>query len=633
MSSEIGIGLRLDAQTDGLKRAGQDFDNFAEKMSRALGVTDPEKVEQFWNEYNSGMEKAVQMADRLSLIENRGGGQGGQGGAGGSAGGGGGGGDGDNVVNFPGRGIFAAERTLTSAIRGGGQNAAGTMIGTAEGLLGKAMSGWAGMGVAAQAGLAGGAALVGGAAITNALSEQYEKEMAKVMSATAAIGRFGETAAEQSRLFRLTMSEMSETAKKTGHSFAVTAGLVETVSRGGGKNAMALTGDILSASRALGYDGPVSEFTDLATTASRFGQSDVLSLAMGGARNTVGSARTAEQAGAMLSMFEGALSEGIVKGFSELSGTQNWLYSVFGERAAGQGGAGVYSSLSGAARGATSLGSETDLMLFRAARGMGKPGESYIETMKRLEGGFSPELFDEWRQSISGASESEQVELTRQTWGVNYTTASQMLGAKSASEAARVYRGSTSNAMAQTAEARLGSAQEGIAQVLRDMGSLALNAKVGTLEVTDKVVSALLGSTPEELERKNEVAASRENVQELWGGKGDTEKLWRDRFGELSIAPAALRASQQTDATKALSAFLMDPNNREALAHMSDAQYSRVMASDNMDAMAWTAREQEQALGVLKEILAATRENKPAADSKIPAVIGTPGDSAWGLME
>lgn len=491
--ADVGITFRVDAQTDGLKQSAADFKAFQDQISSVLGITDPEVAEAYWEEYNSGLEKATKFADSLSMIQQR------------------------NLKNKekeegeaigtrtgsskaeedtvkPIGWITRAQSTLTGLVRGGSRDAIGTGLNTAESLLGAA-AGTPAISAAAGAAITAGMAALGAGIVGNELSKTYEAVAPALMEATAALREFGSTGKEQSANFQLLMNDMSKSVSKYGYTVEQGLSLVTQVARGGAKagEEKTIVDDVMRISRNIGLASPASELTELATLGSRFRQKDALEYAVGGANRVVGSPRLLEQASALSSMFEDVLGQGIEASFKELSSTQNWLYRVFGERAVGQSGASIFSGLSSAVRGSTSLSNETDILKYQAARDL--TGGDQLTALMKLEEGFSQELFEQFQEKISGASKWDKVFLTSKAFGVSLTTASQLVDAPQRAE--EVYKSTTAGsgeAMADTSIVKLYGAQESIANQIRNLGAPLSDIKSAVINKSDEIVAAVLGN-------------------------------------------------------------------------------------------------------------------------------------------
>lgn len=483
--ADIGINFRVDAQTDGLKQSAADFKAFQDQISSVLGVADPEVAEAYWQEYNSGLEKAIKFANDLSLIQQR------------------------NLKNKkkeagesdknendtvkPIGWITRAQSTLTGLVRGGSKDAVGTGLNTAEILLGGAAKNTA-IGAVAGPAIAAGMAALGAGIMGHELSKAFEAIAPELMEATAALRLFGSTGKEQSANFQILMNDMSKSVTKYGYTVEQGLSLATQVARGGAKagEEKTIVDDVMRISRNIGLASPASELTELATLGSRFRQKDALEYAVGGANNVVGSPRLLEQASALSSMFEDVLGQGIEASFKELSSTQNWLYRVFGERAVGQSGASIFSGLSSAVRGSTSLSNETDILKYQAARDL--TGGDQLTALMKLEEGFSQELFEQFQEKISGASKWDKVFLTSKAFGVSLTTANQLVDTPQGAE--EIYKATTAGrgqAMADTSMVQMYGAQESIANQIRNLGAPLVDIKSSVINKGDDIITAIVG--------------------------------------------------------------------------------------------------------------------------------------------
>lgn len=613
MGSEIGIGLRVDAQTDSLRNAAQDFDKFAEKVSSVLGITDPEKVEQFWDEYNSGIEKASLMMDRFTMIEKRG-----------SAPGVGGSSQGTEqrgkVIPFPGSDVFKFERTMKNAVGGLSRDAGGAVVGAGESIIDKIGEKWNQMPAMGKVALGAGALTVGGLAIGNELSKQYESVVPAVMSSTAALKRFASTADEQSKLFRTTMSEISVSASGYGYTFQQGAAVVEQLARLGATDAMSGASGVMGFAKGYGFQNIPSEFTELYGTASRFGKGglNALKYAAGGAGATVGSPRISEYMTAMTSMFEDGLSEGIVKGFGEISRSQNFLYNVFGEVAGGRRGAEVYSRMNGSVVGASGLRSETDLLLYRAARDKLGENASAVDIQMELEKGFNPELFKKFKGSISGGSRDDQIRLISKAFGVNLTMAERLYSSKDGADVGAILGSAPGGSIAGTAESQYVGNQERITNDVRKVGAEALDVKNMVLGATANFADFLTGGAAIQAKTVEINSADTKVFQRTKDNlaSGDKTKDPYDPLNATAMVTARNRldtlfgdiidgsgASGKGDVGKKVNSILTNNANLLSITGMGNDTYKKLMEIDKQDKGLWTQNELAQALTILTQVV------------------------------
>jgi hypothetical protein len=531
------IRYHVDVDTSGMKNAANDFDNFKQKISDVMGVTDPEKAEQYWDEYNSGLESQLKILDKIESLKAK---------------------QTRNTDlsssngNNWARNIFSFGHTVGGLAGGVSRDAAGAVVGAGSDIFGDISKMWKDLPTPAKIAMGGAGAVIGAGFAGNELSKQYENVAPQVISVTAALERFGETAKEQSENFRTTMRSITNVSAEYGYKMTQGAQTIESLMRSGAQagTATGLGEDVMRQSRSLGYSSPLASLASLSALGSRFGISgNISNYALGSAGKTVGWARTDEQAQALLSMLQGNVSGGVNltnENVKTMVQAQNWLYGTFGERAAGQGGAAMYQSLSGAQAGATSLGSTGSMLLYESAR---KPGENYTDTMSRLESGFSPQMFDQYRKSISGSSNTEQIELVRQAYGVNYTVAKDMLGAKNAEDIAKAYNATSGpgTEIKNTTEVDILKYQEQIAGDVRNIATGTSDVKSGVLRGVSAITSlgGNRGGTYENLSsnrteatvEEREVTA-RKNAMIRAGYIDD--KFMNNNFGSLLNANAAL---------------------------------------------------------------------------------------------
>lgn len=608
--NDIGINLRVDAQTDGLKRAASDFSEFQQKIGSVLGVTDPEKAEQFWEEYNSGLEKAVKLRDQMSMIASResrasGGGQG-------PEGGGGGGGEGSrDVVPINTSAITRTQHMLTSMVRGGSRDAAGAALGVGQDILGLGAKAAPKLGAAAGVAVGAGMALVGAGIIGNELSKTYEAVGPALLEASAALKQFGTTVEEQSGLFQITMNNVSTSAARYGYSLEEGLALATSSARGGAGVGLAkdaynaeiqrVNNEVMRASISAGLlSSPSREFAELATLGSRYGQSNALRLAIGGANNVAGSQFAQEQATALASMFQDVLGQGIVADFDALSSTQNFLTRMFGPRAIGAGGAQIFGQLSGAVRSSTNLANETDMLKYQAARSI--TAGSPLDALKTLEGGFTPKLFEEFQRLISGASEWDKTFLTSQAFGVNLSTASQMLA--SPAKAGEIYESEFVGGkekggalISYTALVQIQAGQEKIANEIRNLGRPMSEIKSSVVNRASDVVKAIVGD-PEKINTNVEYKST-------FGGisKG-IESVIVDNGGV-----AALGGAMQYDKNKAelvssaMAAEDLMIKNKAKLIKLPESEQKKLAGIEMLDSTAgWSKSELDILITVLQKI-------------------------------
>lgn len=548
--------------------------------------------------------------------------------------------------NYSGSDLLRLEKTLKGAVGGVSRDVGGAAANVAEGLAGQLGQMWNKLPAAGKVLGAGGIAATGAIAIGNELSKQYEAVIPTVMSVTTALGRFGETAKEQSGKFRSTMSEVSDVSAKYGFTLQQGATVVENLARSGTRGDKAMHGaeSVLAYSKGYGFTDAKGEFVDLYSSASRYGMSGdkALSYAAGGARRTVGQERVTEYAGAMSQMLEDGLSEGIVKGFDEITGAQNFLYSVFGERAGGQRGSDMYSNLSASVRGATGLQSETDLMLYEATKKGMKEGSTPTDVIMKMERGFDVGTFKTFLDGIRGrgANEEEQRFLVQQAYGVSMTQANDMLKANTDKDINYAYEGSApGGAIKNTTESELTGHQESISEYMRETGAVVADAKNKILSATDEFGAVLTGKKSLADVMNMEVATANINASDIKiieMTKDLKEKAKTDKTIDPLTTPIGsvtqnlrnkldyqygdiLYESEQKgkgDDAKKLNKLLYDSSNWEYILNLGTEKKKKLDDINNMEDGEWTPKELSAVLKMLTDVL---RENNTVTQNNTNA--------------
>ena len=211
-----------------------------------------------------------------------------------------------------------------------------------------------------------------GTLAANALSKQYEAVLPSIMSLTAAFGNLEDSAKETGISFRDTRTEISGIAESLGYSLQVGLAVARTITEvagvgrgeavGGMKNVMGY---------ARGFGVEPSALARYQAMGMRFGETgNVLGMAAGGLQQAgMGPGQYQEFLNATLSIFEQGISQGIIQGFGDINIAQSWIAQL-GDAFRGQYGINLYNKMQGAMIGATSLSTETDVLMFRAAKGM-----------------------------------------------------------------------------------------------------------------------------------------------------------------------------------------------------------------------------------------------------------------------
>ncbi len=251
----------------------------------------------------------------------------------------------------------------------GGGNAAGAALGAAgdtAGLLSslKGVSPGAAIGGAVIGGLV---ALGAGA---NKLSEQFEKVMQPAMGLAATLGTLGTDSKKNSIAFSDALNKSAKEATKYGYTMEEGMQTVNELARlgvgskDGESKAFASAGKVFAFERATGADRGV--LTQGEALSERYGAGDALRFAAGGVvQSGMEPGQYQEYLNATLRIFEEGLSRGVVKGFGEISRTQNMLAAI-GTTWKGELGAQRYSQMSSTVTKASELNSDYDVVMFQA---------------------------------------------------------------------------------------------------------------------------------------------------------------------------------------------------------------------------------------------------------------------------
>lgn len=442
---QIGIDLSMTENvSQAAGNAGRSVDQLRERITTLNNELSPDKAREYFDAMNQQAQERQQRQ--------------GQG----------------NIMQFP-AAAGNATRRLGGTVSGlGSTGDAGQAVGSAAEGAGSLLRGVGGaVGVAA-----GGTLLAAGAAVAglNAMTKPYEGVMEEVMDLTMQLGEYGETAVEQSRKFVDTMDRASEAGARFGYRLEETMGIMSSLAeRGASGDISNLAGYTMQFARGFGVDpGALAGFVG---TGSRFGQKNSLE-GIAGMLNQqdMSPARFGEMMNAQLGIFEDALSRGVIKGFDEIGALQN-MFASGGELFRGELGAQRIRQMDNVVAGATSMGREEDVLLYRSSRSLGSEEESYIDTMKRLEGGLTGDMFGAIRsqvENMSGGNQSQMIEMLRSIFNVNYTTAEALLGMN---EEDAIHELAEAPDTTETYEVRLLRSQENIREHVRLISQTLIDQK------------------------------------------------------------------------------------------------------------------------------------------------------------
>lgn len=522
----------------------KNLERFADKIDKVFGKERELKIKNL-ELRNQAMEKRLEEGTRA------------QGGA--------------TSATTPGRFVARAGSTLAGVgDTGNVMPAAGNVLENVGGMVSKA--GPVGMIAGAITALVGGVALV-----VDALSKQYEAFVPDIMDTTAAFGDLKKTVGENSATFRDSMDKAAKSAAYFGYSLEQGMEIRKGLAKGGLSSAMAgmYSDQIFGYARGYGVD-PAS-LVGAQVLGARYYQGNVLGMAAGGlSASGMGAGRYDEYLQAMSGMFEASLAKGVVKGFGEISSTMNF-FSKLGETWKGQLGATRIGQISSAFEGATGLQKETDVLMYRAAQSMLKKsggGVSYIDVMKLMEGGVSPQLFrafGEQLKSTTGGSYTDMVEMMREAMGTNYTTAVDLVASldtlsKMTDKDIAALLKTAEPPKADSIEMQLMKAEQDLRLEIVRLGSYVIEAKKDFVKGAGDVVKALgefAGASPEAAKahlKAIDDKATTESFAKTYG-PGFVSTYMKKLAEEKGIDPRVLGVSGAYDSgiTSSLYGVMTDP--------------------------------------------------------------------------
>jgi hypothetical protein len=194
----------------------------------------------------------------------------------------------------------------------------------------------------------------------------------------------------------------------------------------GGEEAASVAGRVFNYERRTGADR--GTLTGISAMSARYGAGDALKAGWAGLQASGMSAgQYNEYLRAMQRVMEEGVSKGFVRSSEQVAGNLAMLSQMTGNDPLWQGenGARRLSEMNAGLEGATALSSTSDIIAFRAAQKIAGGG-SFIDAMKVLEGGLTPELFSEYMKLAGGAEGGSRegiVPRMMKTFNLNYTNA------------------------------------------------------------------------------------------------------------------------------------------------------------------------------------------------------------------
>ena len=238
-----------------------------------------------------------------------------------------------------------------------------------------------------------GGAVVGGltalAAGANKLSEQWEKVMQPSMALTASLGKLSDDAKKNHATFQEVFARATDRSVLHGYKMEEGLNLANQLSKAG----IASDSVIGGSEKVLRYqrltDADRGSLANAVGLSERYRRGEnVLGYAYGGVKASgMERGQYQEYLNATLRIFEEGLARGVVKGFADITRTQNMLGQL-GDTWKGEKGAERIVQMEDAISGASNLESDYDVIMYQAARKMAGEHADYIDVSKLLEQGL-----------------------------------------------------------------------------------------------------------------------------------------------------------------------------------------------------------------------------------------------------
>jgi len=247
------------------------------------------------------------------------------------------------------------------------------------------------------------------------------------MNLTALMGR--DAVMGDRNMVRETFNEAADAAAKFGYSAEEgMAALNQAVKQGlDGGRAREVSEKVFNYERSTGADR--GTLSSVANMAARYGAGDALKAGWGGlGASGMSPGQYNEYLRGLQRVMEDSIGKGFVKSADQVAENFTMLAQMTGNNPLWQGenGARRLSEMNAGLESATGLKSTSDIVAYRAARNMPGGGGSYLNAMKILEGGLTPNLFNEYMRltkNVEGGNKEATVERMRQTFGLSYTNA------------------------------------------------------------------------------------------------------------------------------------------------------------------------------------------------------------------
>jgi hypothetical protein len=376
----------------------------------------------------------------------------------------------------------------------------------------------------AMAALGVGAAFVGLGVAANKLSEQWEKMAPQAMNLTALLGNLTGEYKSNSAAFLESFNRAANAANKFGYSAEEGMNLIASLAKAGtrAQNVYGAAEQVFAFEKGTGADRETLVQAEALAQRYRLGN-NALAYTLGGAKaQGLEQAQYQEYLRATLRIFEEGLSRGVVKGFDEISRTQNFV-ALLGRGSPlwqGELGARRYEQMNQQFTQAT-LDSEYDVIRYQATRRVleraaannfqnnqtgnwaeyKKYGnvndEGYLAVQRAREGGLTQEIFNETmnilKTQVAGGSVANLTEAVRMAFGVNYTAANDIVTAYSKGQFQTVKAVLENPKSTDSAEQRLQASLQQIRTEIANAGSAVLPAKEVVMNTLNGILGALVG--------------------------------------------------------------------------------------------------------------------------------------------
>jgi len=356
----------------------------------------------------------------------------------------------------------------------------------------------------AGAGIA--AAIVAVGAAANKLSEQWEKVMQPSMGLAASLGELGDDAKKNSAAFKEVFSRATDSNVLHGYKNEEGLQLANELSKMGVRSKNVYQAE----SQVFGYQRATDADRGLLSRAVGYSQryragENVLGYAYGGLKESgMQSGQYQEYLNATLRVFEEGLSKGVVKGFAEITRTQNMLAQI-GDAWKGEAGMERRQNISSAIEGSYHLQSDYDVMMYRAAQAM-TGSNDYGVIAKVLDQGIDATdnrgksilsyYGDVLKETIGEGNRQSGVMTTMKDFNLTYTAAEQLYDAimsGSIDQAKSILQEPDSKGV-QTTEEKLLSTTELIRRDLAEIGTNFIGAKTEVVSGLEKIIGLMAGN-------------------------------------------------------------------------------------------------------------------------------------------